>query len=118
VNAARAIAYQSWRGTTYDCCIREHTGDPEACGGSPDDFKDKFRVEGPDQPNPVDPKGMKPQVQCEPQPQDVKPIKPGLGCKAAFDVCMGAAMNRSGAVRVAFAAMCVAIYVECLARGG
>jgi len=92
---------------TYDCCLRRHPGEPEACGGSPDDFKDKFKVDGPEQPKSIDPKDVKPTVECDPPPPATKPDEPPTG---AYGVCIKTCRKFfRGAAFAACVAVCFAI---------
>jgi hypothetical protein len=78
----------------------------------------KFKLDGPQPPKPPNPGDLKGTTQCDAPPPDVKPRGPGFGCKASFDLCMIAAMSRSGWRRGGFAASCLLIWGLCMARGG
>lgn len=83
----------------------------------PPDFKDKFKTEGQEPPNPPKPEDLKPEVQCEPDPPMGKAKKPGLGCKGEFDFMMNYCKSLNGSVfRAACAAGATAAWVLCMAR--
>lgn len=61
-----------------------------------------------------------PAVEPPPPPEPKVPMKPGMGCKGAFDVCMGAIAGKctNAATKALGSAACLAIYISCLLTGG